>query len=97
MIYNIKLYYHKNILELVSIELNGIKHFIADIRGINSDELYFVLSSSTIENISFNDNNINELISSKYYKLVEKDIDVIINDDIYKYCFIEPKYYKLSQ
>jgi len=90
--HKVKLYYLKGKLHLVGIELDGVKHLTGDIRGWNPSELLFVLSSKTIEDKILNTENTKEMVDYGYYILIEKEIEVDIQKDIYTYCYIDEKY-----
>lgn len=92
MKYNLKLYYNNGKLQVVGIVLDGVKHFTADVRGWSSNFLLFVLSKKTVEDNVFNADILNESVSNGYYVLVEKEIDVEFDFNIYTYCYIDPKY-----
>ena len=92
IMHKVKLYYLKGKLELVGIELDGVKHLTGDIRGWNPSELLFVLSNKTIEDKILNTENTKEMVDYGYYILVEKEIEVNIQKDIYTYCYIDPKF-----
>lgn len=89
----VKLYYLKGKLELVGIELDGVKHLSSDVRAWSANELLFVLSNNTIEDKIINSEYVKEMVDYGYYILVEKEIEVDIQKDIYTYCYIDPKFY----
>ena len=90
--YKVKLYYLKGILHLVSITIKGKKHFTADVRN-TLNELYFVLSNKTLEDNVLNEEDCKELVEYGHYILIEKQIKIDIQEDIYTYCYIHPKFY----
>ena len=90
--HKVKLYYLKGKLHLVGITLDDISHLTADVRYYGSD-LFFVLSNSTCNSKILNEADCKTLVEDGYYILVEKEIEVDIQKDIYTYCYIDEKFY----